>query len=261
MRTDAEPNWIFRQWRRGLSTANLVVGATGISVLCVAVAAGIGWANSWRDGLHVEFIKAFLQIPIVVILGTVAKLLGDVYQSTRQKRETELTFWLDLRQELVAAYSEIKQARRLLKSRGVVRLNGKITEIRVPVYDAQMEAVSNGRLRIESLWRRIEARTSGQDDVNWLYGRLIESLHAMEEYFGEVNGEWEARISELPASAGTTPADSLPILLNVLQRMEEGGTFRTGFRGPYVCALGELDRIQHGRLEDCQNRGATRIPG
>ena len=113
----------------------------------------------------------------------------------------------------------------------------------------QMEIVSRGRLRLESLSHRVQSWSDARKPKVYPdrpnpraqnSSTLVSAVREMEEYLGLINQEWEFCISGLPEAQVTIATSQLPRLLPALVHAEEGGTFRDNFRGEYLKAIGAL---------------------
>lgn len=223
---------------RLLAAGLLILGVCG-SIVAVLLKGGLSAVQNQRD-IQLEIVKACLNIIVVVVFGSTAKLLGDRWQRRKQQKDARRQFREKMLVDLVDAYSDVKQGRRILRARAFDR-DGKLD---LNIYDSQQEALSKARLRIEGILRRVEANHVAFG--NQLQG-LIDALSHMESHLDNLSEEWEVNMKKFTQSV--PPAD-VAEHFHALRRFigsSSEGTFREDFGSFYKIALRILQENRYPR--------------
>jgi hypothetical protein len=184
--------------------------------------------------VRLEFLKACLQVVVVIVLGTAVKLISDSYQSKRNQENETQTFRRGALADLINAYSQIKQSRRLLRANGALVKPLKHSISMRDFYDSQMVLVSKAQLDLETILRQVETGSAAFSDKE----ELLKNIRSMETYLGCIVAEYE---SNMPLIGDLTPGKlwpAMPQLSDLVVHAKEGcDAFSKGFAHPYKSAL------------------------
>ena len=207
-----------------------------------------------------EIAKAVLQLGIVAIVGSVVSLLVFEYQrekgladkqldtarqSAEKKRDLEralaekhrdsLARQVEYREHLLmsilaktlAAYSQAKKARRLLRARAVARrVDSEV--LLVEGYDQYMELVNDAQLELENLARDVNTSAVAFSKPD----QIVKGLRRMEAHLGELIDEYEQQRPLYLDAVPHRPLKDHPLLQDFL-RPAKMSKFSTEVVHPY----------------------------
>ncbi|MBL8239300.1 MAG: hypothetical protein JNM66_17880 [Bryobacterales bacterium] len=215
--------------RRLIAAALTITGIAGLAIIAFDY-----YARPYNGPqLNLEYVKAVLQLLLAAVVVGAVRIIADNYQRQKGKEDQRQKAKEEVLRDLVAAYSNVKQARRLLRARGL-SANG---DVRTNIYDERLEYLSAQRLSIEAIAERVEASRKVFVDRKGIGDRIT----SMEKYLNSLTKEWEEK---LPAATrdGVIDGDRLPQLLAFLQgaTAPDGTSYPRHFVEPYHLALQSL---------------------
>lgn len=222
----------------------LIFAAIGACVLGAAVAL-VCFGLAGRGTLGFEIVKLLVQFLLVGILGVLISLLVQNYNRHRDREVTINDLRKAVLARLIRAYSDTKQARRIIMAH---RLNDG-TRLTYEVYDEQMKSISQTQLALEILNHEIQTLRVYFGDRS---GRIIENIGKMEKFLGDIIDEYKDSLQSVDSDPEHIPLASLPTLGSSMGKTNENN-FRTRFVEPYREAVAT---IRNQILESTSKRGA-----
>ncbi len=231
----------------------------GIFAASIAILALLKY---WLPDLKLgpEIAKAVLQLGVVAIVGSFVSLLLFEYQREKgladkqrdmdrqsaekerdleraraEKRRDMLVRKVEYREQLLmlvlskalAAYSQAKKARRLMRARAVAR-SGESEVLLVEGYDQYMELVNDAQLELENLARDVKTSSVAFSKPD----EIVQSLEKMEAHLGELIGEYERKRPLFLDDVPHRPLGDHPLLEDFLRRAKDS-KFSTEVVHPY----------------------------
>jgi len=205
--------------------------------------------------LNLEYIKSLLQMMVVVVFGTALRFVADAYQRKKSKEDERQKFKQDMLAELVKAYSEVKQLRRVLRARGRQRNGSGECLYLFKHYDKTMERISRQRLLIEGIAEQIKASRKVFTDK----AKLGNNIDVMEKYLKMIDTEWQDKLPTLRSSEMLLGQDFPRLsefMVAAVDKLDERPSHMQ-FVKPYHDAL-ELLRAEIDRGGESTARGTAR---
>ncbi|HEY6514435.1 MAG TPA: hypothetical protein VI032_20835 [Burkholderiaceae bacterium] len=193
-----------------------------------------------------EVAKALLQLGVVAVASAVVSLFVFEYQRQRQnedkQRELERKA-LEYREDLLkgtltramAAYSQTKKVRRLLRARAVeIHSTGML--VAPDQYDACFDLLNDAQLELENLARDVRNSAPAFSSP----GELEKRLWSMEKYLSRIITEYEQNRGRIPSETGRLLLQDLPELERFIESTSSKsppasakGPFASEVVGPY----------------------------
>jgi hypothetical protein len=181
--------------------AILLAIAIILTIITVTSAVILGQQMPEQKGqVRIEFLKAFLQVVVVIVFGTAAKFVGDAYQNKRIRDHEIQDFRRRILMDLVKAYSQVKQSRRLLRAKGAAETPLKNSESLRDFYYSQMVRLSKSQLELETIRRQLDTDSTTcphRQKAKWTFSRnkdLLNCVRCMEHYLDGLVTEYEYRM-------------------------------------------------------------------
>jgi hypothetical protein len=222
----------------------LIVGVTALLLAALGMIAafyflGGGDKESPFTKLGFETAKIAIQL---VLAGVVGGVLVQEYNRGRARRAAANEFRKQVLRSLIAAYSDVKKVRRILRARSTRCHHRADRPIGLPgaAYDAQMTEINDAQIRLEVLARELKVFKDLFQDMSGLTRCIV----GMEKYLKRVVSEYERSRKE-PNGCACVPLDSLPQLQGLIGK-GPFGAFRAGFADHFHAALSiiEQERIR-----------------
>lgn len=175
-----------------------------------------------QGSLKFEAAKSLLQLGVVSVVGAVVSILVFEYQRERQaidkKRELDRkrleyreTLLLSILSRTMDAYGRVKKARRILRGRTISsEAPGRLVPLEL--YDANFDVLNDAQLDFENLARDVDTSAKAFAEPK----ALVENLRSMDDYLGELIGEYEDSRHRFSGSAPSLPLGELPRLEDFL---------------------------------------------
>ncbi|QLL15678.1 hypothetical protein [Pseudomonas chlororaphis] len=187
--------------------------------------------------LRPEIGKSALHLLVVSVIGTIVSLLVFEYQQERQaseKKRDQQQKHFEYRESLLIsvlsraanAYSRAKKARRM--TRAHMTLTGTTRQLSLAQYDVFFDLVNEAQLELENLKRDIRTISKTITTPE----KLIEKLHTMDSYLGELITEYEDSRQKFIGTLLTLPISDFPLLDNCV-RPANSSNFMSGMIKPY----------------------------
>ena len=169
----------------------------------------------------------------------------------RDERQRKDALLRSLLEETLDNYHEVKRARRLLKARVWVQVDGD--RIDLSVYDEHLATINDAQLNFERLKRTVKILSDDRLDST----DLAERFQAIESYLNEIVKEYEKHRRRVAHAAGEMSSAELSALRGFL---EGSRAFRSGASINVDAAIETLRRALLAPLEIPQvNRGEQQL--
>jgi len=214
------------------------IALVAIAVFLTAIAVGsaviVGSQISDAQIVRIEFLKASLQVVLVVVLGTAVKLISDAYQSKRNQEHEAQTFRRSVLGDLIKAYSQVKQSRPLLRANGALETPLKHSISLRDFYESEMVLVSRSQLDLETVLRQVETGSAPFSDKE----DLLKNVRSMEGYLGHIVAEYESNMPLIRRMAVGELWPAMTQLSDLVVSAKKGSSdFKDSFAHPYKAAL------------------------
>jgi hypothetical protein len=145
------------------------------------------FADAPKDTLKFEFAKVLLQIGVVSFIGFLTSILLFEYQRDRMNLEYREELLKSTLTKILAAYSSVKTARRLIRAIAIYTGSGYRILVAGKLLDRYMLLVNKAQLDIENLIRDVETSSPA-------FGKIVSlsiNLKSIDSYLGNLISEYE----------------------------------------------------------------------
>jgi len=170
-----------------------------------------------RHQLGIEFVRVFLQIIAVLVLGQLIAALVREHDRRASRIEALAEYQKDVLAQITSAFVQVKRYRRLLRARAIApefkpaELNDTI--VRRKEYDEYMSAINEIELQLEAIGHHLEAVPENPESSE----KAVSHVHAMKDYLREVLHQYEIMLPRFSDTDATLP-------LSAFQASEDPGT-------------------------------------
>ncbi|AOK20288.1 hypothetical protein WT26_31465 [Burkholderia cepacia] len=220
----------------------LAVIVTVLAVSLLVTIAFLIWPSAIEKNIgNDEIFKLTYQFFLIVVLGGALSFGFSLLQYERTVRETERALQSQILREVVQAYNAAKKVRRLLRAKAVQCTDQAASSFIIcqESYDKQMQVLVDIQLDFEAFKIRVEnnPRIFPSDSG------LAEVMNSIEQYLGNVVGEYEEYSWSFGGQSPTRPLTSLQHLHEFVMKFKRGGAFDMEFKKPFHKVVGALQDL------------------
>ena len=231
--------------------APYVAAAAGaaVAILVFAVAL-VALDQARRADLAFELAKAAIGVLPLAFFGVIVADLvrrRDTSQALRREKEADNQVKAErrdayrraFRAEVIAAYNELKGARRILRGAGLAApWRVELDDDKLLVLDTQLHGLIRTQLTLECLKREMRAPTSFDSRAD-----IEGHLETLDGYANAVIKEWEPGRAQLTTGGPSAKLSDWPCYRAFTGGQDDGGDFSTA-----VSAMKEIERLVIGEL-------------
>jgi hypothetical protein len=189
----------------------------------------------WQD-LGFDTAKFTIQL---LLVGVVGGVLVQEYNRGRARKEAANEFRKLVMRSLIRAYSDIKEARRILRAKCVSPRGGTRGEegLELPggAYDEAMKQINGTQIDLEILLRELKVFR----DAFCQAGALTRHLTEMEQYLGNLVDEYETKRRDY-GDSNCRALSAMPAIQAFLAKRPRGD-FQKGFGRHFQAAVAILE--------------------
>ena len=179
-----------------------------------------------------ELMKALLQVAVVGVLGVVAKMVADDYQSRRDREEAIHESKRNLLKDLIQAFSAIKQIRVRLRAANCLGAPDQaVTASMRESYESLLTGLSEEQLNLELIKGQVD--TNSIPFADEAKTPLVKCLESMERYLSR--GAVEEFEQTMPRLQTGQPWPPMPNLSDLVGHKSQ--KYHQEFLGPFREAL------------------------
>lgn len=179
--------------RAWIVIATVLIGAVAIIVV------GSLMASDRQSDIWVEVVSRASQLIVLAVAGGVVGAVVHDRDAAREDERRRQAYLLGFVDEVEAAFTQVKTARRLLRTFGFdAPRESRLTPEQVEGFRTQMALLNDAELQFETLARRVDAMPRQFGSVA---SQVVVELTAIHTHLNEVLRDWQADPSTMAQGA------------------------------------------------------------